>query len=840
MAALDDWAGCLPDDGDQARQSWLVGVAQRVDPDSTELRRRLHNPAVWKDRAALTELSDVALVGKASVQVLLVIGERLRFAGADAVPFLTKVQLEHPGDFWANFALGEAIYQMNPRAAVRYYQAALAIRPSAAVVYNNLGRALAYDGRMDEAIPHFKQAIALDYTLAHAHSNLGLALRAKGRNVEALQHFEQAVRLGPQHAAAHADLGIGLVGAERWDEAGVQFREALRLDHNCASAHAGLGHVLMHDKLADEAIGHYREALRIGTKHLFDLINLGEALMEVGSVDEAGELFREALELDSMCVQAHVGFGYVMKSKGRLAESIEHLERALRIDPKVAGAHIYLGDILEKTGRLTEALDHLRQAAALDPKNARLQFNLAFALAFNGREKEAIVEFERVVHINPKLAKAHLELCKALLEEGRFGAAREAISQCLSLYSPTDGRRNVLLESVQRCDHFLALEELLPAIIQGERRPVDPAETLEFAELCRLKKQYTAAARLFADAFARTPLLTERPGISYRYHAACAAVLASSGRGAAGEAGMLERERQRWREHARTWLEAELAYRRKELEHGNLKERMLVRKTLVRWHIDSDLAGVRDEAALASLSETERKSWQKLWADVGALTVRDGGALLAEARACVDRREWAKAADRYAELLYTTVPDSEPWFEFAAAQLLAGDRDSYRQTCEQMLADKKMRAFLVARACTLAPGSIPDVLAASAKASYELKINGAAYWSLTESGGLSVRTNSAKDALVSLQKSLDAEKKPGAAVLNWLWLALAHQKLENPDEARAWLKKASAWLDGVGNNLPASSEQLLGLHRHNWLEAQVLRREAEALLVPAAENPRKK
>jgi hypothetical protein len=69
----------------------------------------------------------------------------------------------------------------------------------------------------------------------------------------------------------------------------------------------------------------------------------------------------------------------------------------------------------------------------------------------------------------------------------------------------------------------------------------------------------------------------------------------------------------------------------------------------------------------------------------------------------------------------------------------------------------------------------------------------------------------------------------GRAVLNWLWLALAHQRLGKTKEARRWLSKAQAWLDQYRDGMPARAEQELGLHLHNWLEAHVLRREAEAL-----------
>jgi hypothetical protein len=69
-------------------------------------------------------------------------------------------------------------------------------------------------------------------------------------------------------------------------------------------------------------------------------------------------------------------------------------------------------------------------------------------------------------------------------------------------------------------------------------------------------------------------------------------------------------------------------------------------------------------------------------------------------------------------------------------------------------------------------------------------------------------------------------------VVNWVWLALANQRLEKSEEARRWLGKAQAWLDQYRDGMPAHAEEELGLHFHNWLEAHVLRREAEALLSP--------
>ena len=70
---------------------------------------------------------------------------------------------------------------------------------------------------------------------------------------------------------------------------------------------------------------------------------------------------------------------------------------------------------------------------------------------------------------------------------------------------------------------------------------------------------------------------------------------------------------------------------------------------------------------------------------------------------------------------------------------------------------------------------------------------------------------------------------PGRAVLNWLWLSLAHHKMGNINESRRWLDKAANWLDQQDGRMPLD-QPCLRRHLHNWLEAHVLRREVAALL----------
>ncbi|HVS36217.1 MAG TPA: hypothetical protein VMS17_11600 [Gemmataceae bacterium] len=146
--------------------------------------------------------------------------------------------------------------------------------------------------------------------------------------------------------------------------------------------------------------------------------------------------------------------------------------------------------------------------------------------------------------------------------------------------------------------------------------------------------------------------------------------------------------------------------------------------------------------------------------------------------------------------------------------------------------DKGPRPYHVARAWTLAPHAVADMSLPNRLAEKELQ-GSREFWSLTEQGALASRAGRFQEAAPLFEQSLMADATPGRAVLNWLWLALTNQRLGRSEEARRWLGKAQAWLDQYGDRMPASAEAEVGLHLHNWLEAHVLRREAEALIQPA-------
>jgi tetratricopeptide (TPR) repeat protein len=159
---------------------------------------------------------------------------------------------------------------------------ALAVTTGNDIAHNNLGAALADQGKTEEAIAHYSEALRIKPDYADAHNNLGVALAGEGKLDEAIAHYSEALRIRPDYADAHSNLGIALANQGKLDEAIAQFNEALRIKPDSAKAHNNLGVALASQGKLDEAIAHFTEALRIKPDYTDAHKNLGVALVQQG------------------------------------------------------------------------------------------------------------------------------------------------------------------------------------------------------------------------------------------------------------------------------------------------------------------------------------------------------------------------------------------------------------------------------------------------------------------------------------------------------------------------------------------------------------------------------
>jgi eukaryotic-like serine/threonine-protein kinase len=262
LVALDDWAS-----RDENRRDWLFEVARQVEPNPTS--QRIRDPKLWNDKHALEQVAWSTPIEGQSVPFLLFIWRRIGLQTGDALAFLKRVQRSHPRDFETNFLLAYLFCdQNNPSEAARYYQAAIAIRPSVAISHHNLGKALADLGRIEDALEAIQIAVRLSPQSGFYRHSAGEALRQLGRFDEAMQESRRACEIEPSNALFLSDLGRCLAGKKQYDEAMDTQQKAIALDPNCWQAHREFRNNLLELHQVEKAHIAWRKWLAQGPRDL--------------------------------------------------------------------------------------------------------------------------------------------------------------------------------------------------------------------------------------------------------------------------------------------------------------------------------------------------------------------------------------------------------------------------------------------------------------------------------------------------------------------------------------------------------------------------------------------
>ena len=331
--------------------------------------------------------------------------------------------------------------------------------------------------------------------------------------------------------------------------------------------------------------------------------------------------FHEALRLDPNFVEAHRKLATALRAQGKLGAAITEFRAAVRLEPGNALGHHSLGKVLKEQGELDEAIAEYHAAIRLKADYSEAHVSLGAALALSGELDQAIEEFRAAIRLSPKNAEAHCNLGMAFREQARFDEALAELRIGHELGSKKPNWRQPSAEWVRSTARLVELDRKLSTVLAGTVKPSDAAETLEFARLCNDKKLHGASARFWSDAFQAQPKLAEDMQEQNRYDAACSAALAGSGQ-SKDNPPLDNAVKSRWRKQAIDWLKADLVAWSKVLANGPPEAQKAIPDTLEHWKSDTDLAGLREAAALGKLNAEEQKACRALWAEVDALLAK--------------------------------------------------------------------------------------------------------------------------------------------------------------------------------------------------------------------------
>jgi len=647
-AALDHWASARRSKDEKHRDlvgsERLTAIAAVADPDPwrNRLRRALSQSNPRARLAELLELSRTAKIDDLPAVSLDLLGEALAEDKPPeaAVELLRKAQVRHPGDFWVNLHLANALQGLGlVDEAIRFFTVSRALRPG--MVSIEFSHTLAGQGKIDEAI-----AVSRDYLRMQVQENKPIDfhilclhdfLTQSGRSGEAEElrqspaYQQGSARLTGDGAQPENDappenlreerIKVGNEIDDPKENVPVGVGESIILGPKTADAHTRLGNALRSSGWIEESIVAYRTALHLEPRNAEAHFRLGRALIAQSRLDmsngdrrdaltdEAIAAYRSAVRHKPDFVQAQWTLGNLCYDQRDDEAAITAYRAALRQNPKFVEAHFNLGNTLARAQKLVEAIAAYNEAIKHKSNYAKAYNNLGTVLDDQREREKAIAAYREAIRLDPKLAESHYNLGLILRERGDPHAIDE-----LRKADELGSNLPFLIPLVRE----IMLADRLPAILKGDDHPRDNAERLQIAALCYRKALNFASARLYAEALSIEPKLADDLAGSHRYNAACAAALAGCGRGK-DEPSPDEAAKAKMRKQAIEWLKADLDARSKPLKDGKPADRAALARTLRHWKVDRDLAGIRDEDSLKKLPEDEHKAWQAFWSEVAVL-----------------------------------------------------------------------------------------------------------------------------------------------------------------------------------------------------------------------------
>ncbi len=417
ITCLYSWAsrrreGLMVPAGDWKR---VFDVARGADSDVRRLEAM--DAAFAHDLPRLRELA-AALDPETPPQMLGLVSDFLLTLGDQeaSLELCRKGQLLHASDPSLNYRLGALhLRQKNPdwTEAVRFWTAALALRPESAELRSALGICLWMVGDRDGALDAWRDALAFPMAWPGIVMRFILAaLEKRGELDAAIEGWREEASRNPEDRDIRFRLGHALLWKRDWSGALSQFREVVRLDPLYAPGHRALGSALSGAGQWEEAVAPIAEAVRLRPRDFALQSHLGSAYAASSrSWTEVWAAYRTLLP--AALPPEQVSFCSAFSSGRRLrdpAAALAAAQEAVRLVPDSSMTHLNLGGRLWESGRIEEAASSLRQACRLPPPIWESHSGLGYLLGKLGDHEGAIDALREAIRLNPHAGKAHQTL----------------------------------------------------------------------------------------------------------------------------------------------------------------------------------------------------------------------------------------------------------------------------------------------------------------------------------------------------------------------------------------------------------------------------------------------
>ena len=221
------------------------------------------------------------------------------------------------------------------RQALAKIEAAIALEPLGAHLYNELGLILAGLGEKQREPEAYQKAHELAPGWAMPLYNLGMTERELGKLDSAKVLIEQAIELKPEFPAALIQLGSicelqgNLPEAETAYEKSISLYQTEAVSQPDPLSYYGLGNIYLKTSRPELAGQMYEETIRLDPRHPYAHYALGLALKKTGATQEAIREFQTNLDITPDYLEPYYSICILYAGQNDVEKSLEWLEKGL-------------------------------------------------------------------------------------------------------------------------------------------------------------------------------------------------------------------------------------------------------------------------------------------------------------------------------------------------------------------------------------------------------------------------------------------------------------------------------------------------------------------------------
>ena len=368
-----------------------------------------------------------------------------------------------------------------------------------------LGNALAGLQDLDDALKEYEEAIAINPSADAAYTSIAEIRLVHGRSDLAEASFRKAVAVAPKSIGARMALANFLWSSGRNAEAEQALKDVLALDPKSTSANRALGVFYLTSHRAADAEPYFRAVAEI-TRNATAELMLADYYAYVHRFDDARRVLGGMTPTGPLVAATRTRLAAIDSAQGRSAQALTEMAGVVSQFPKDATAHLTNARLLHLAGRANDAIAQARIVAE-DETNApaAVEANLIIGTvqAERGHRADAEIAFETALRLRPQTVEAAVSLAQLALQDRNFDQAALRANQALAI-RPGNRDARVLLIRASLGNNDVSAAQTAIAQLAREYPQWPPTWTLR-AALELQSGQIDAARQSFAKAAALAP-----------------------------------------------------------------------------------------------------------------------------------------------------------------------------------------------------------------------------------------------------------------------------------------------------------------------------------------------